>query len=160
MAETQIIQIGDQSLSIEVSPVTLIFQSAHSAMGPDIRYTEPKRVVLDMEATLHHARRVKNLHREFEAAWRLFMENTTPHREVDYPVTPDRIREMGSGSLHLMGLIDMSLKFSDMGVPVVWKHPESCMHPGWQVALGDLVMWLSRRQSGPGNSTATADPRP
>jgi hypothetical protein len=44
--------------------------------------------------------------------------------------------------LHLMGLIDLSLKFIDMKIPIVWKAPESYLHPGWQVALADLAIHL------------------
>jgi predicted ATPase len=52
---------------------------------------------------------------------------------------------MGSGAIHLMGLIDLSLKFGDMGVQTVWVYPETFLHPGWQVALGDLLIYFMNR---------------
>lgn len=51
---------------------------------------------------------------------------------------------MSLGAIHLMGLIDMTLKLTDQGVPVVWIHPESHMHPGWQVALADLAIYFAK----------------
>lgn len=143
------VKIGEQELEIEVKPITLICPAAEMAAGPPIEY--PDRVEIDLTITLHHARLVKNLHPEFDSVWRLFMENTSPPTEIKYDITADSIRRMGTGSLHLMGLIDLTLKFGDMKVPVVWKYPESNLHPGWQVALGDLAIFFSNRPQGEGN---------
>lgn len=144
---TEPIQVGDQTLEIEVRPITLIVPATNMQVGPPIRY--PKRMTLTPEDTVYHARRVKKLHAEFEHGWRLFMANTTPPLPVDYSVDPDTIRGMYIGAIHLMGLLDMSLKLSDLFVPVAWKFPETYMHPGWQVGLGDLVIWLSMGRNPP-----------
>lgn len=140
---TEEVKIGEQTYQIEVRPITIVVPSAQMAMGPRIEY--PKRVELDMQATTYHAERVQKLHIDFYEAWHVFMSNANPAGPDLGPISPDELRKMGSGVLHLMGLIDMTLKFSDMGVSVVWKYPESCMHPGWQVALGDLALYFSRK---------------
>ncbi len=132
---SQQLQIGDQTVTIETRPLNLIVQSPQSAMGPDIRY--PGCVVLDSQATLHYAERVKVLDPEFWTVWRLFLAHTSPP-------TPDDIRRRGTGVRHVMGLIDMSLKLMRKGHNVVWRHPESHLHPGWAVALGDVAIWFSK----------------
>jgi len=138
---TETIKVGNQVLEIETRPITMVFQPAASTLGPRIEY--PRRVRLDPEVTSYHAQRVQKLHTRFEECWRLFMANTTPPTPVG-EVTAEAIRKGGGmGAIHLMGLIDMSLKFADMKVPVVWVFPESFLHPGWQVGLGDLLIHLT-----------------
>src|SRR5689334_10132586 len=124
--------IGGQRHEIEVRPITLVVQSAESAVGPPIEY--PGCMVLDPEATTYHGKRVQKVHAEFGVAWRHFMASCQ-NQPSNFPVTPDEIRKGGSGGIHLMGLIDLSLKFQDMKVSVVWRHPESFLHPAWQVGL-------------------------
>ncbi len=102
-------------------------------------------VKLDSEVTTYHAQRVQKLHPAFIDAWQLFFKNTS-RESSDPPADPDMIRKMGSGSIHLMGLIDLTLKLSDMNISVAWVYPESYMHPGWQVALADLAIWFSKRK--------------
>lgn len=143
MAETQTIIIGSQKHEVVLKPINLIFSSCHASMGPDYQY--PGRVVLDNTVTVYHAERVQKLHADFEQYWRLFFRATSPVVDVKYPITADEIRKMGMGARHLMGLIDMQLKFMDLKKPTVWRHPESYMHPGWAVGLGDLIIQLQLR---------------
>lgn len=142
------IKVGEETHTIEVRPLTLIIPSARMAMGPPIQY--PKRLPLDAKGTVYHARKVQKLHAEFEQVWRLFHSSTTPAGEVG-EVSADAIRKMGPGAVHLMGLIDMTLKLQDQKVPLVWVYPESFLHPGWQVGLGDLAIFFARRGGGWGH---------
>lgn len=134
------IKIVQQTHEIEVKPITLICPSA-SASALKIEY--PNRFALSSDVTTFHAQKVQKLHIEFEKVWRFFMANTSKPTPVDYDVTSDRIRQMGSGAIHLMGLIDLTLKLWDKKVPMVWVHPETFLHPAWQVALGDLAIYFS-----------------
>ena len=134
------IKVGKQDHQIEVKPLTVICPSAEASC---VKIEYPGRVPLDAEITTYHAQRVKKLHTEFEKVWRFFMENTSKPTPVDYEVTADRIRQMGAGAIHLMGLIDMSLKFRDLKIPMVWVHPETFLHPSWAVALGDLAIFFA-----------------
>ena len=135
------IKVGEQELEIEPGPITLVFPSPAMQLAPPIRY--PNRLTITPEDTVYHARRVQKLHPDFEIGWRLFMDMTTPVMPVDYSIDPETIRGMYIGAIHLMGLIDITLKLRDLKVEVVWKFPETYMHPGWQVALADLVIWLA-----------------
>ena len=165
MAEdTQTIIVGKDKHEIEVKPITMIFVSPNIAMGPDIEY--PGRIVLTMRDTLLQADRLsdKGVHREFEKYWRIFMENTSgchPKPPLDYEIKPSVIRTMGTGAKHLMGLIDLALKMQDLKVGVVFRHPESSLHPGWQVALGDLFIHLARRgEEGSGGKAVAVEETP
>ena len=143
MVYSELIKIGGKEHEIEVKPITLIVPSANMAMEK-IEY--PKRIELDVEVTTYHAQRVKKLHPEFDMVWRLFHSKTSnPTIIGPDPVDSDNIRKMGSGAVHLMGLIDLTLKLTDKNVPIAWKFPESFLHPGWQVALADLAIWFSKR---------------
>ena len=144
---TQQIIIGDQTHEIETLPVTVLFSNAHASMGPDYKY--PGRYVLDAFTTRLQAEyldeNADKLHPEFEKFWRLFFEATTPRGTPTWPLTADVIKTIGTGGRHLIGLIDMLLKLDDLKIPTVVRHPESFMHPGWAVALGDLFIHLSKR---------------
>lgn len=139
MQET--IQIGKDVLGIEIKPITVICTSAEVSAGPRIEY--PNRIRIDTDATIFHAKAVTKLHKDFVDVWKRFMLNTSNKEEVKYDITADNIRTFGMGSIHLMGLIDLSLKFRDLGIPFVWVHPESLLHPAWQVALADFAIYLS-----------------
>ena len=58
-------------------------------------------------------------------------------------VTPDWCRQAGTGIMHCAGLIDLSLKLCQLGVPFVWIHPESFLHPAAQCGLGDIAIELA-----------------
>ena len=138
MADQQAITVnGEPAGTIELRPVTLVVPAADMACH---RIGYPGCVQLTTEVTVYHAERVRRLHGRFAEFWLAFMRNTSPATPVDYEVTADRIRQMGTGAVHLMGLIDMTLKLTDKAARVVWVYPESFLHPGWQVALGDLAI--------------------
>ena len=55
------------------------------------------------------------------------------------------VLEWTFGMKHLVGRIDMTLKFLDMGIrQIAWKYPEAGLHPKWQAELGDVLIGLSK----------------
>lgn len=40
------------------------------------------------------------------------------------------------------GLVDLSLKLADQGVPIAWVYPEAGLHPGAQTGLADVAIWM------------------
>lgn len=137
---TQTLEIGDEKHEIEVRPVNLIVQGAESAVLPPIKY--PGCVVLDPEATVYHAQRVQKLDPQFRKVWDFFQAGVEHKSSVE--PTPDNIRKGNLGGVHLMGLIDMTLKLMKLGKNVVWKYPETYLHPGWAVGLGDLAIYFGK----------------
>ncbi len=137
---TQTLVIGDEKHEVEVRPVNLIFQGAESAVLPPIQY--PGCMVLDPMVTVYHAERVQKLDPQFRTVWDFFQSNVEHKSSID--PTPDNIRKGNMGGIHLMGLIDLTLKLTKMGKNVVWKCPETYLHPGWAVGLGDLAIYFGK----------------
>lgn len=138
---TETVKVGEQVMNLETRPITLIAPSAAMASGPKIEY--PDRFSISPEVTLYHAERVQKLDPDFEKVWRLF-HKSVGSAKIDKMPTADEIRKMGTGSTHLMGLIDLTLKIAvRKKVPVVWIYPESFMHPAWQVGLADLAIYFA-----------------
>jgi len=144
---TQTIQIGNQSHKIVVKPTTLIFSSPQASMGQNYKY--PGCYVIDTDETRLQAEylddHLDKLHSEFETYWRIFFHRTNPRQEPEWPITKQHIKDAGTGGRHLIGLIDLLLKLQDVKLRIVVRHPESYMHPGWQIGLGNLFIQLSRR---------------
>ena len=45
---------------------------------------------------------------------------------------------------HVLGLLDLSLKFIDMKIPFGWRYPETYLHPGTVVELSDImIIWIN-----------------
>ena len=143
---TQQIVIGKQTLEIETKPITMIFSSAHSAAGPRKQY--PGCVEIDTDQTRWHGDRVVKLHPKFDEVWRIFFRSTTPPTADEKVPKYDMEARKGASNafIHLIGLIDFTLKMCDLKLKYVWIFPESFMHPGWQVALGDLAIWFANYQ--------------
>jgi hypothetical protein len=140
--DTQTLEIAQTNHEIEVRLVNLIFKNANSAVEAPIKYTGCME--LDPQASLYHGERVKKLHPQFLEAWNVFMSEVSVKSNID--PTPDNIRQGDMGGVHLMGLIDLTLKLQDVSNKrIVWKYPESFLHPGWQVGLGDLIIWFAMR---------------
>lgn len=101
----------------------------------------PGHVPVDAEVALYHAERVRVLH-----------DLTRPFFAIVFPGAPRELFDVatrhrqGSGYRHLLGRIDLTLKFIDTGVRFYWKYPESYLHPSAQCDLADLVLALSRYQ--------------
>lgn len=144
--ETIIVNPGNQKHEIDARKLTLIMPSANMA-GSNIEY--PNRFSISASDTIYHADRVQKLHEEFYDYWQYFQRNVSDKARMELTKpTPDEFRRMGQGAKHVMGLIDMTLKIMDKGVPLVWKYPETFLHPAWAVSLGDLSLAFSERANG------------
>jgi hypothetical protein len=139
-----VIKIGKEIVKIEARPLNIIITAPTMLADPELEY--PGCAVLKEEYVMYHAERVQRLHPEFDTAMFTFLNNTTPAIRPISSKTADEYRACGRKLTYVMGLIDMSLKIMDRGVPVVWVHPEGILtHPGWQVGLGDLSIWFMDR---------------
>jgi hypothetical protein len=99
-------------------------------------------VVLDIEYCIYHVDRVIKFHDKLPD----LVERVTGS-EFEYA---DRKRRSSwsLGMRHLVGCLDMTLKFLDAGVSqIAWRFPESGLHPKWQVELADVAIELSKRMS-------------
>jgi hypothetical protein len=130
------IKVGDDVHDVEGSPaagtggITLV---CHDGTGPRIEY--PDRVAIDVHVSTHHGSRLS------DGGWHA---DTAPLVEYAFGA------HLGSYSRtpaenHLVGLVDLSLKLDDMGVPFVWVQPESLLHPGVAARLGDLAAYFYHR---------------
>lgn len=130
---TEIIKVGEESHEIEVRPITLIYTS------PDLheRLSYPSRIPLGTEETEYHISRVQKFH----PTTAQMVAHVFGIKDVNQ-VNPDWCRQAGSGIRHIAGLLDLSLKMCQMGVPFVWIHPESFLHPKAQCQLGDILLWF------------------
>lgn len=130
------IVVNDWPHTIEVRPITLICHDG----SMNIKY--PNRMTISCEDTSYHMDRVQKLHEDFEFYWKCMSDDYTKgHRANAFcEADPDVIRNQGSGFKHLGGLLDLSLKFIQMGVPFGWIHPESHLHPSLQVELAELLI--------------------
>jgi len=126
-----------QTHTIDLKPITLVCSAPEVGR---ISYA-PQWFTLSFAETTYHAERVQVLHPLFPQFWTVLWE--AAKLPVPDPI-PDRLRQQGTGILHLMGLLDLSLKLFDQGVPLVWKHPESALHPRLQCALSDLLIALNQ----------------
>jgi hypothetical protein len=133
-----------ESHTVEAKPLNIICPAPEN-MEP-IKYENC--VTLDTEVCLYHQARLsqKGVHAD---TWK-FMQMVYKDKESKSPVFGDEkcnvefVRKADMGVRHMLGLIDMTLKFIDMGVSFVWRCPEEGLHPKWCCELGDLsvaIMW-------------------
>lgn len=136
----EIIVVDGQKHTIALAPLTIV---APAATVSKISY--PERQMIDFEMTMYHAQRVQNLHHLFTLFWNAMGEATNTEMPK---ITPALIKMQGTGFTHLVGLIDLSLKFIDMKVVFGWKYPETCLHAGMQGGLADLLILIQAYQEG------------
>tara|TARA_Y100000034_G_scaffold130495_1_gene189096 strand:+ start:3218 stop:3643 length:426 start_codon:yes stop_codon:yes gene_type:complete len=130
----EIIGIGDDVHEIEVRPLTLLFKSPN--LTQDVEYAE--RIPLDYEVCTYHMDRVQKFHALTPILVKMVFV------DYDKEITPGNCRDEGRGFQHIAGLMDMTLKFMDKGVPIAWVHPESHIHPKHQCQLGDVAVCLAK----------------
>jgi hypothetical protein len=137
---TEQIIVNGETKTIQVKPISIICHDG----SMNIQY--PERIMISDLDTFYHMDRVQKLHEDFGLYWKLMSDDyvkgyrSNPFCKVD----PDVIRNQGSGFKHLGGLLDLSLKFTQMGVRYGWMHPESHLHPSLQVEFAQLVIWLTK----------------
>ena len=125
--------------------MTLIYKGAnypHSAEGVGFVRITP-------EASVHHGERVDKLNARTEF---YVMGIVNVHRGTTWGAiwATWRNRKACPFELnHIIGRIDLTLKFLDMGiVKLQWVHPEAGLHPAWQGNLGDTITKLSEEYAG------------
>ena len=122
-AET--VLVDGQEHKIEVRPITVV---AHPS---EVSVEFKDRMTLGPQETVYHGENVKKIHVE-SPHWIdvIFNSKVPPKNTIEYK--------------HVLGLVDLSLKFKDMGVPFGWKYPESYLHPACQVHLADFAIHLAK----------------
>lgn len=90
----------------------------------------------------------QNNQREAKVTWFCRPRGTIPE-SYEWIRFPDWIQREGSGVQHTFGLVDLTLKFSDMNIPTVWVHPETHLHPAVQGNLADLAIKLIEKYKTP-----------
>jgi len=121
--------------AVATGPVTIVCHN-----GPE-DVSIPGHVGIDAEVALYHAERVRVLH-----------DLTRPFFAIVFPDAPKSLFNVttrgqhGTGYRHLLGRVDMTLKFIDAGCAFFWRYPEAFLHPSAQRDLADLVLALSRYQ--------------
>jgi len=132
MSEKETIILGGQAHEIEVRPITLICKAPNVPF--DVQ--TPGRVMIDTFMTVKHTQEVIRLHPRTEKLFRLVF----PDYRQD--VTPDNIRREGTGMQHVLGLVDLSLRYLDENIRFGWRYPEAHLHPAAQAPLADVLIAL------------------
>jgi hypothetical protein len=134
MSETIELKVGDDTHFIPAKPFTLLARS-----GQMLEPIEVKRaIMIDAEVAQHHGSLVNRLHDNTQA-WLLYCLGVA---EID-GFSADRVRKLDGNVVRLMGLIDLCLKLSQMGVPLHVRFPEAGQHPKVQLGLADLFITIS-----------------
>jgi hypothetical protein len=130
----------EEPIEVELSPLTVICK------GPDIPdITVEGAMEITSDDTVYHAERVNKLDPRFPEVWERLEQGINSHRttyKVPEP-NPTAIRAAGGKQwLHLMGMIDLCLKFIGMGITPHVVYPETYLHPSQCAALGDVFLYL------------------
>lgn len=111
---------------LEVKPITLIVKDGD--MNGEVEPVSD-RIVITADMTVHHAQLCKQWHTDTQA-W------------VNY-LKPEASVATDTAARHLQGLVDLSLKFRDMGKQFMWRYPETYLHPKVQCQLADFMIFLA-----------------
>ena len=117
--------------------INLVFGAGtHGAVNPKYK----NAVVLTPEVTTYHGERVstEGLH-----AKTMLIVSSIFH---DFDCW--KVDRKESQFAHVFGLIDLTLKMFDKKANVVWKHPETYLHPRYQVGLGDAAIMVDNYKRG------------
>jgi len=108
-------------------------------LGATIQPQYKGATVIDHAAAMYHGKRVRRLHADTLRLAGLAI--STAGMSQDAFCDGDN----GDGQINIVGLIDMTLKLIDMSVPIVWRFPESGLHPSVQTGLGDVANIINKR---------------
>lgn len=131
---TETIKVGEDSLTIELKPVTVVFNSGQK----EVEY--PDRVPLTPEVTMSHFERMSEIDPYTACLFRIVVH------DYAYPVTKDNINKSVSAFKHLVGLFSLSLFLMVEGKKFVWKYPEYCLHPRYQGNIADAMILMSDQE--------------
>jgi len=115
----------------------------------DCRFTDSgvERIAVDLEMSVYHIDRCIKLHPLTQEMFRIVFPDVNDDPLSLFFDTDAGLKwrsVMGTGYKHVMGRIDVSLKFMMNDTPFYWKYPEAGLHPKSQCNLGDLSIRMSR----------------
>jgi hypothetical protein len=131
--------INGEAHVIDARKITIIVPGSN--MHHRIRY--PQLVEIDLQLSCQHAGTVKELHPEIQE----YFEKVFPDSNIDLHshIANGTVRSLGTGMLHTIGRLDLTLKLQDLGRGFMWKYPEACLPPAAPVGLSDVIIALRRR---------------
>ena len=96
---------------------------------------------------------ISRIHYEYLIRTRKYHKRTfAAARIVYHDINKDNWYNKGKGPRHLIGRIDLTLTLLDIDHPgIVWKYPETHIHPGYQAALSDVMMKIFLNKQGDNN---------
>ena len=136
------ITVGEDKVgeNIPARPINLIFKDhSHPVYAEATKFLK-----LRPEHCIYHAERVTNLHHRTPELVELVVQDEEGGATWTILESQFRNREACPFEVkHLIGRIDMTLKFLDLGIRKFhWVHPEAGLHPRWQLGLADLLIKL------------------
>lgn len=133
--------------NIPARPINLIFKDhSHPVCAEATKFLK-----IRPEHCIYHAERVTNLHKRTPELVELVVQAssfgaTSTILESQFRSGFARLKDREACPFevkHLIGRIDMTLKFLDLGIRKFhWVHPEAGLHPRWQLGLADLLIKL------------------
>ena len=132
--------------NIPARPINLIFKDPSHPVPVEA----PKFLTIRPEHCIYHAERVTNFHHRTPELVELVVQDEEGRPEWSCLESQLTIRTGGGNReacpfeiRHLIGRIDMTLKFLDLGIRKFhWVHPEAGLHPRWALGLADLLITL------------------
>jgi len=102
--------------------------------------TPKARMSISATETVYHAERVVKLHKRTAELVKLVLK-----KDYNKEFT-DTYKKAGWSTTikHLVGLMDLTLKFIDMKVPWMWSLPETHLHPKYQANLTDAILEIQK----------------
>ena len=127
----------EHQIATDESKIHIVCKSA-ALSTEEITYKaeDKETVVLDFETVVYHADRVNNLHKRTEDEVRTIF----PGFKWPFP------RPWTNAVRSVVGFVDMTLKIHDLkpNALLVWKHPETFLHPAECANLADLIIRLHK----------------
>lgn len=118
-------------VEIEVKPVTVIFNAAQK----DTHYLE--RISITPDMTLSYFSQLSTIDPYSSILFRMVVD------DYHSPVTKKNIDGSPIAFKHLIGLFSLSFKLMIEGKKIVWKYPESFLHPKYQGNIADVMILMS-----------------
>jgi hypothetical protein len=128
---SEAIIIGGQKLTIKVAPITVVFNVTQK----DSIY--PERVSITPEMTLEHFKSISEIDPYTACLFKMVID------DYRFPVTKKQIEESVLACKHIIGLFSLHFKLTIEGKKVVWKYPESFLHPRYQGNLVDVMILMN-----------------
>jgi len=128
------VYFGKDKHTIEVKPITLVFNSSFE----DSIYVD--RVIITPDMTLEYYNHIK----EIDPYTIKFFKIAIP--DFPHEITKLEVDKYSMCFKHLIGLFSLSLHFIMNNVKFGWKYPESYLHPKYQGNLADVMLIFSDKE--------------